>query len=197
MKYLKGSFLIATPSLVDPNFARSVVYMTEHNEEGAFGLVVTRPSEGINLLDICEKIYEDRSDFPDDQTLKSIGVFTGGPVQPSAVFFVHTHPGTTSSLGPEPIVPGTFLGNQADELREVLDRLEDEDPPKLKAFFGYSGWGAGQLEKELQAGGWLVKPAELDQIFSSTPEGLWGELVRSFGGAVGILGYMPKDPGLN
>ena len=192
MSTLKGSFLIATPGLMDPNFTRTVVYIVEHNSDGAFGLVLTRPGT-FTLWDVCEKIFEDANDLPGKDELNALSVFSGGPVQESAVFYLHTD----SELEADPTTgSGITMGSQVEDLHTVLVGLDGRFE-HFRIFFGYSGWAPGQLELELKTGGWLVRPAKVSQVFNQDPESLWSDLVQSFGGDLGILGLMPADPGLN
>ncbi|MBI4586551.1 MAG: YqgE/AlgH family protein [Planctomycetes bacterium] len=192
MDSLKGSFLVASPGLVDPNFARTVVFIVEHNAEGAFGLVLSRPLN-LTLWNLCGKIFEDPGELSSKEILEKYTVYTGGPVQPSAVFFLHN----LVETGKEAIKPGVILGSQPEDLRLILARLGKANAPLLRIFFGYAGWAPKQLEKELKAGGWLVKPATLEQVFHQSPESLWNQMVQSFGGALGIFGMMPPHPELN
>lgn len=191
MHSLKGSFLIAGPGLTDSNFARTVVYMVEHNAEGAFGLVINRPDK-LNLLELCQRIFDDPSGLKNEELLSSLPVFSGGPVQTSSVFFLHTQ----SDHGEQPVEPGVYLGNQADNLHAILADLTVDAAAQFRIFCGYAGWAPGQLENELKAGGWLVRPATVDEIFGPDSS-LWSKLVQSFGGDLGILGLMPPEPGLN
>ena len=114
-------------------------------------------------------------------------------MQPSAVFFLHTFDG----LGAPRVDPGLALGSQTTELEAVLAALKRGETPRLRFFFGYSGWAAGQLEGEVRAGGWLIRPAELDDVFNEDVASFWGKLLGGFGGDLGILGGMPEHPELN
>lgn len=194
MDSIKGSFLVASPDLTDPNFARTVIFMVEHSAEGAFGLVLSRPTT-VTLDELCDRIFQDDSLVPSRDALKEIPIFTGGPVQHSAVFFLHT----LDSIGKESVNvdPGIYLGNQTTELQNLLARIGDDDPPRMRVFMGYSGWASGQLEREIRSGGWLVREATLEQVFELSAESLWSGLVSAFGGDLGIFGMMPADPELN
>jgi putative transcriptional regulator len=194
MDSLKGSFLIASPGLSDPNFARTVVFMVEHNDDGAFGLILSRPSPH-SLEDICKQVIEDQALLPPEDALRRYPIFLGGPVQTSAVFFLHTveHLGN----GKEG-VQGIFLGSQSSELEALMAYLRaDSAPPPMRFFFGYSGWAAGQLEKEIRSGGWLIRAATPEQVFDAAAETLWNRLIVGFGGDLSILGMMPPKPELN
>jgi putative transcriptional regulator len=157
---LAGSFLVAQPSLIDPNFARSVVLILAHNDEGAFGVVVNRPVGVTNFP------------FP---------VFHGGPCPAPGLFMLHGYAEwlEKSSAGDDEsdeqkreVAPGIYLGDAA-SLKRATKKSQDEEPLRFRAFQGYSGWGAGQLEGELSSGAWLVTPADSDIFFATPAESLW------------------------
>src|SRR5436190_3140807 len=142
MGSLQGNFLIASPHLGDGNFNRSVVLMVKHDEEGAFGFVLNRPT-GSTVAEIWKLIAEQPSDCEQP-------IYLGGPVQ-GPLMAVHA----LASAAETEILSGVYLSAHKDQLREVV--AAEKAPFRL--FSGYSGWGAGQLEGELEAGGWLVSPA--------------------------------------
>jgi putative transcriptional regulator len=161
---LAGSFLIAQPSLIDPNFARAVVLILAHNEEGAFGVIVNRPAPQAGLP------------FPVDH---------GGPCPAPGLFMVHGYadwvedmPSFTTeeeSEGEDPqreVAPGIYLGD-ASCLKRAGQQAQQEAKVRFRAFQGYAGWGAGQLEGELHSGAWLVTPADSDVLFGTSAEMLW------------------------
>jgi putative transcriptional regulator len=193
MNSLKGSLLIAAPSLADPNFVRTVVLVAEHNEEGALGLVLNRPGS----LPVRE-LWSNISDEPAETEART---FVGGPVQKEAVLFLHGH--DDLAPGAEPIVPGVYLGGEVEVLASVLRRDADlrregaGDGALFRVFSGYSGWGAGQLDGEMKAGGWLTVPASADHVFRSPPERLWALALEAVGGAYKFYSLMPPDPEMN
>ena len=191
-KSYKGSFLIASPRLGDPNFTRTVVFMVEHNAEGAFGLVLSRPTP-VTFDRLYDHIFDDAADTSVRNLLSDFPVYTGGPVQGSAVFFLHT----LEAVGTESVQPGLYLGSQAADLEQLIARLGDDDPPKMRVFTGYSGWAPQQLEREIDEGGWLIRTATIEQVFEVSHDKLCGELLGSFGGDLGILGRLPSDPEMN
>lgn len=178
---LAGQLLVATPSLRDPNFRRAVVLVCEHGEEGALGVVLSRPSE----TPVAEAV-------PHFADLVEPGdvVHVGGPVEPQAVMalaeFTDHAEAAAMVLGDVGFAPG------------------DADPAALaeatrraRVFAGYSGWTAGQLEAELAEGSWIVAPAEPEDVFADEPEQLWPTVLRRLGGQFTLLATMPPDPSLN
>ncbi len=178
MESLAGRLLISSPSLIDPNFRRTVVLMTHHNEEGAVGLVLSRPSE----LTVADAV-PDLGGLP----CKDDVVYVGGPVQPEAVVVLIEvdEPGD----GVEPIV-----GNVAYMPPDAPDEL---DPSRARVFAGYSGWGPGQLEAELEEPAWIVADAVPDDVFASDPDELWRTVLQRKGGKFNLIATMPYDPKLN
>jgi putative transcriptional regulator len=176
---LAGQLLISSPSLVDPNFRRTVVLMTHHDEDGAVGLVLSRPSD----LRIDEAV-PDLGELPYADDV----VFVGGPVQPEAVVVLAELTEPTEDL--EPIV-----GN-------VVYMPPGIDPGELptarvRVFAGYSGWGPGQLEAELDEPAWIVAPADPADVFAADPDELWREVLGRKGGSFRLIATMPYDPTLN
>ena len=177
-----GQLLVATPSLLDPNFARAVVLVLDHDEDGALGVVLDRPSE-LAVADVLPA-WADVVGTPER-------LFAGGPVS------------TTSALGVAQLATGTPAAPLG--WRRVFGDtgLLDLDTPVevlgdalggLRIFAGYSGWGAGQLEAEVEEGSWLVVPALPGDLTTAAPERLWGEVLRRQGGRVSLLATFPVDP---
>ena len=162
---LDGRLLIATPSLVDPNFHRTVVLLLHHDDEGTVGVVVNRPSDvavGGPLDPWSGAVSEPRT------------VFAGGPVEPNAV------------IGLARVVPAPDEGWQpiAGDLG-VVDLERDPaayGPLDARIFAGYAGWAAGQLEAEFATGSWFLFDARPDDPFSVDPDGLWERSIRRQGG---------------
>jgi putative transcriptional regulator len=176
---LAGWLLVSSPALVDPNFRRTVVLMTHHDEEGAVGLVLSRPSE----LAISEAV-PDLGELPYVDEV----VYVGGPVQPEAVVV---------------LVEFDELDEQAEAIVGNVaylapERAEDELPlRRARVFAGYSGWGPGQLEGELAEPAWIVVAAEPDDVFASDPDALWRTVAERKGGSFSLLASMPYDPRMN
>jgi len=174
-----GFLLVSSPALVDPNFRRTVVLMTHHDEEGAVGLVLSRPSE----LRVAEAV-PDLAELPNADDL----VYVGGPVQPEAVVVLVEL--DDRSADAEPIVGAVGY------MRPGAD-LDELGATRSRVFAGYSGWGPGQLEAELEEPSWIVVDAEPDDVFSSDPDELWRTVLHRKGGKFSLLATMPFDPGLN
>jgi putative transcriptional regulator len=183
MKSLKGHFLVASAHLLDPNFVRTVVLLMHHNDDGAFGVVLNRPTES-TIRELWEKVGQ--SPCESDQH-----VHLGGPVSGPLVA-VHTD----ASLGEMEIIPGIYFAAQRDHLEGLLQQHEQA----FRFFVGHSGWGGGQLEGELQQGAWLTTPATPDFVFYSDDD-LWRQITQHIGQTVLVdilrLKGMPKDPSLN
>jgi putative transcriptional regulator len=179
MDSLAGRLLISSPSLQDPNFRRTVVLMTHHDEQGAVGLVLSRPSE----LRIADAL-PDADELPYTDEV----VYIGGPVQPEAVVVLieleQPHEEMTTIVGAVAYLPPEL---PPDELAIRRARV----------FAGYSGWGPGQLEAELGESAWIVAGAEPDDVFEPDPDRLWRTAVGRKGGAFAHIASMPYDPRLN
>jgi putative transcriptional regulator len=181
MDSLRGQLLIAAPSLADPNFARTVVLVSEHTAEGAMGVVLNRPSEQT----VAEAAPPVAATLDGDQP-----VYVGGPVSSSSIVFLleFVDPALAAL-----IVFGRigFPAAHADmaELAELTDRG--------RVFAGYAGWGPGQLEEELRSGDWILEPAGPEDVFSDDAQSLWSAVLARKGGRFALLATMPLDPSLN
>ena len=155
--YLKHHFLIAMPHMADPNFAQTVTYLVEHNEQGAMGLVINRPN-GLNLADVLEQL---RPDEPPPALCQSLPIFAGGPVQTDRGFVLHPSGHSfqaTLELGE------LALSTSQDALFAIAD---GSGPSKHLITLGYAGWEAGQLETELADNAWLTCPADSAILFDT------------------------------
>lgn len=183
MLSLQGHFLIASPHLGDPNFMRAVVLMVQHDEEGAFGLILNRPLDQ-QLADVLTPEIG-------EQWSGELLLYLGGPV-PGPLIGLHRN----EEFAEQSILPGVFLSAR----REAMDALVEDPSCDLRVFHGYSGWGAGQLEDEMEAGGWLVAAASAEEIFSSAEE-LWTRLARRINLEIlsgsTHLKHVPDDPSWN
>jgi putative transcriptional regulator len=178
---LKGKLLLASPALEDPNFARTVVLIAEHSEEGAMGLVLNRPAEATvgdsapeleELVDASEPIY------------------VGGPVQPNAVIVLaaFTDPGAA----------GLLISDDVGFLSAQLDLAESAAvTQRTRVFAGHAGWGPGQLEDEVGEDAWIVEAPLREELFSDDPDDLWAAVLRRKGREFALLSTMPPDPSLN
>ncbi len=181
-KFMKGQLLLDSGQLRGSFFQRTVVLICQHDAEGAFGLVLNRGT-GNNVGDMIV------ADLPD--TLKKCPLYVGGPVQPTALSFLHT-----DALIPDAnVLPNLNLGHSLDELIELGEGFSPTR--KIRMFAGYAGWSPGQLEDEIKRKAWLTHPASLELVFDSKPEELWQVILNQKGWRYRLLAQMPEDPSLN
>ena len=192
MDCLQGHLLLASEHLADPNFARSVVLLIEHNEQGALGVILNRPTSKT-----VRELWREVSQVPCENQRP---VCLGGPVS-GPVMAVHTIPAQAELE----IVPGVYLGAETTP-RPVGPpnrrgrRLGSRTPTPLKVFVGHAGWGPGQLEREIQQKAWYTLPATIEEIFAPAAD-LWERLLHSLdhvrlGMLLGIK-HVPPDPTVN
>jgi len=179
MESLQGKLLVSSPSLIDPNFRKTVVLIAHHDEEGAMGLVLSRPSdipavEAVPSLDLLPGAQDP--------------VFVGGPVQPEAFMVLAEFDDVGQAAAP--IMGGLGFMPADAEPDELSIR-------RMRLFAGYSGWGVGQLEAELDEASWIVVDAETDDAFADDPDELWRTVLHRKGGPFSLMENMPFDPGLN
>ena len=183
MDSLKSHLLAASPKLPDSNFYRSVVLLVQHDENGALGVILNRPTD-VTVADVWEKVAEEPC-----ESLEVIRI--GGPVQ-GPLMAIHSQ----MSCCETQILPGVYFATQRDYLNQIV---RQKSRPFL-LFSGYAGWGAGQLEHELAAGGWLTLPATEDLIFFDAEE-LWERVVKEINHEIMApavkLKHVPEDPSLN
>jgi putative transcriptional regulator len=179
MDSLKGQLLLASPALFDPNFRRTVVLVTEHNEEGAAGLVLNRPSETA----VADAVPDLLPLVDDDER-----VYVGGPVQDQAVLVLaeFDDPDDAAMLVVDDV--GFIPGDGDFDLLAASTR-------RARVFAGYAGWGPGQLEAELEESSWIVETP--DDLFTDPGVDLWGAVLRRKGGVYRVVALMPDDPSLN
>lgn len=160
---LTNHFLIAMPSLQDPNFSRTVTYVCAHNDEGAMGIVINRPMN----LDLGEVLAQMQLES-DDPKVNGLPVFQGGPVHRDRGFIIHR---PARAWGSTIRVTADIAVSTS---REILEAISNgTGPQETLVALGYAGWGAGQLEQELRQNAWLSGPANLDIIFHTPPERRW------------------------
>ena len=162
MESLAGSLLIASRHLRDPNFAQSVVLMVQHDEEGALGVVLNRPGDKA-----IADVWEDTGHEPSDNRQP---IHVGGPV-PGPLMAVHT----IEELAQTEILSGVFFSTH----KEALDYLVRQEQP-FRLFAGHAGWGGGQLEEEMEIGGWLTTDATKEDVFRD-PATLWKDVTQRVG----------------
>jgi putative transcriptional regulator len=182
---LTGQLLVAGPNLADPNFSRAVVFMLRHDRSGALGLVVNRPM-GTVPLDRLLQALESAGDGEEPELLQpepgesadggtSLPVFYGGPVEPFLGFTLHSRDVMLENS--VPVDEQTALNVQDDALQALA---EGAGPHQMIFVLGYSGWGPGQLENELERGDWYVVEADPGLIFSEEPSRTWERAVARF-----------------
>jgi putative transcriptional regulator len=177
---LRGKLLVASPALVDPNFARCVVLITEHNEDGAMGVVLNRPSEtGVEV--VAPELGEIVEEGP---------IYIGGPVQPQALVVLAEFSDPSAAAW---IVAADVGFVAADTDRDDLERAVRRG----RVYAGYSGWGAGQLEDELEEDAWIVEPPLPAELFPDDPATLWHDVLARKGGQYALIARMPEDPSQN
>ncbi|CAA9368088.1 MAG: UPF0301 protein YqgE [uncultured Nocardioidaceae bacterium] len=179
-----GRLLVATPSLVDPNFANAVVLLLDHDGDGSLGVVLNRPS----AITVASVLPDWAASVDPPEVL-----FEGGPVSTDAALAVALVP----DAGADPI-----------GFRRLFDRtgiIDLDTPPevlapaitRMRVFAGYSGWGSGQLESEIEEGSWYVVDATAHDIFDDDPGGLWSAVLRRQPGSLAWVSTRPSDPTLN
>ena len=179
MDFLQGKLIVSSPSLIDPNFRKTVVLIAHHDEEGALGLVLSRPSD-VAAADAVPVL----DGLPGAQD----PVFVGGPVQPEAFMVLAEFEDVDEAAAP--IIDGLgFVPADAEPGDLAIKRL--------RLFAGYSGWGSGQLEDELAEDSWIVVDAAAEDAFANDPDVLWRTVLQRKGGAFSLMENMPFDPGLN
>jgi putative transcriptional regulator len=173
--------------LDDPNFDRSVVYMVEHHDDGALGLVLNRPS-GEELVDPLEGWVSAQSE--------PSRVFSGGPVEPDALIALarmehRVAAGSADDDDTSYLAPLTGEIASADLAADpalVIGRIS-----ALRVFRGYAGWEAGQLEAEIESGSWIVVDSDPSDVFTDVPDELWRRVLRRQPGRLGWLAEAPDD----
>jgi putative transcriptional regulator len=180
---LTGHFLVASRYLRDPNFAKSVVLMIQHDDEGAVGVVINRPADK-SVREVWDSIGYDPCDRDDR-------IFIGGPV-PGPLVAVHT----LEAFSEREVLPGVHVAMH----RDAIDLIVRRKDVSLRLYSGHAGWGGGQLESELEAGGWLTTEATKNDVFADH-EMIWKSVTERIG--LEIMApdiddrHVPSDPSLN
>jgi len=175
---LAGSLLVAHPNMLDPNFRRSVLFISEHDAtDGAMGVILNRPLD----KHVCDLV----SDSP-PEGLADVPVFLGGPVGKNQLMFAafQWQDGDTLKLNHNVAI---------DEAHE----LADEDPAAVRAFVGHAGWSAGQLEAEMKQKAWLLQKPRREELQPERLPKLWYEIMRGLGPWYKLLASAPDDPSRN
>jgi putative transcriptional regulator len=178
----RGRLLVASPSLVDPNFRRAVVLLIEHSEEGALGLVLNRPTPLVSREALPGALADA---MPADER-----VHQGGPVQPEAVIVLadFADPALAASVAFDRV---GIVDPEADATRL------GEGVRAIRAYGGYAGWGEGQLEHEIAEEAWIDASPILEDVFGDDPDGLWSRVLERKGGTWRLIARMPENPSVN
>ena len=175
---LKGQLLLDNGRLQGSFFHRTVLLICQHDEEGAFGLVLNRPT-GKQVGDALI------SSIP--EALKTQALFLGGPVQPQALSYLHAD----DFLPDANVMPNLNLDHSLDNLVEIGDSFSTTQ--KIKVFAGYAGWSPGQLDDEIKRDTWLMHPASAELVFHERPDTLWGMILMQKGWKYRLIAQRPED----
>jgi putative transcriptional regulator len=184
--YHRGRLLVAAPAMADPNFSRAVVLLLDHDEDGALGVVLNRPTD-VGVADVLPA-WGGQASAPDV-------VFHGGPVGTNSALGVMQVTGTDLPVGFKAMFGGAPTTGLID-LDTPIELLKGAFDG-LRIFAGYAGWSPGQLENEIDEGGWIVADSEPGDLTRPASEDLWADVLVRQGGAVALLASYPADPGLN
>lgn len=177
----KGKLLISEPMLPDPNFFRSVILLTRHDETGSLGFVLNRMS----IVDLDNVLP--------DFSIKNIPIFIGGPVGNDQLFFIHT-------IGEElkdtlKVMDGLYFGGDMEHLEFMLNNGL-ANPEQIRFFVGYSGWDPDQLAGEIKENSWIIASTTPNQVMSDSDE-YWKEVMKGLGKEFEVISKFPSNPSLN
>jgi putative transcriptional regulator len=180
---LTGQLLVAAPTLLDPNFHRTVVLLLDHGDDGALGLVVNRPME----IDVGSVLpaWQPYATAPGR-------LFQGGPVQPDSALGLVAVPGGDQPTAVRRIVGSLGLVDLDSEPTGLLRGVSG-----FRVFAGYAGWSSGQVEREIEEGAWFVVGSEARDAFSDAPHVLWRQVLRRQRDRLALVSTFPEDPTLN
>lgn len=177
-KSLKGQLLLDSGQLRGSFFHRTVVLICQHDGEGAFGLVINQVTKN----KVGEMLV---ADLPD--SFKEQSLYLGGPVQPSALSYLHTDVFVPHAN----VLPNLNLGHSLESLVELGESYSTTQ--QVRIFAGYAGWSPGQLEDELKRNAWVTHPASIDLVFNSNLSSLWQEILRKKGWKYRLAAESPED----
>jgi putative transcriptional regulator len=184
LTHTTGQLLVATPQIEEGVFARSVVLMLHHDDDGAQGLVLNRPIDAD--IDAVLPGWEEHASSP-------AKVFQGGPVQLDSALGLVVVPGDS----PDPTGVRRLFGSVALVDLDVQPRLVVPSVAGLRIFAGYAGWSPGQLEDEIATGSWFVVDSESRDVFTDEPDDLWQRVLRRQPDPLRWVAWFPSDPSLN
>lgn len=178
---LKGQLLIAMPQMNDPRFHRAVIFMCVHDAKGAMGMVINQPLSSPTFPEILEQVGV-RSERTLDPALANMPVLSGGPVQGVHGFLIHS--ADFSQKDTIPVDDMFSISGTVDSLRTIIGGYR---PEKMLFTLGYAGWGAGQLERELQDNVWLTTPANYEIVFNTRASEMWETSFAAIGINPGMI----------
>ena len=172
---LKGKFLISSPSILDQRFNKAVIYICSHNEEGAMGIVINKPSSDIKFIEIVTDLKSSKRIKNDYNNIK---IHYGGPVDLDRGFVLHTSDYSTSNKNKTIYNNNIILSSN----REILtDIATGKGPSKALIAIGYAGWEHGQLEEEIKKNAWIEVEADENILFSSDSSSKWNDCIKKIG----------------
>jgi putative transcriptional regulator len=178
----KGRLLLSEPYLADPNFERTVILLTEHNNEGSVGFILNKPAD-TRLSDVMEDLKG-----LDSQ------IFIGGPVQQDTLHFIHKNAELEDAIE---LDNGLYWGGNFEQLLSMIE-LGQFAVEEIKFFLGYSGWSPDQLEDELKLNSWIVSDRiSQELIFETLPDQMWKRAMQELGGRFSVYSNYPADPRMN
>ena len=169
--YVTGQLLIAMPGMRDERFAKSVIYMCAHSEEGAMGLVLNQRLDSLKFAELISQLELDEKHLSSD-----VPVHFGGPVESGRGFVLHTSDYQQDAT--LEVVNGVALTATVDILKAIA---QGKGPQKSLLALGYAGWGPGQLDMEIRANGWLQVPSDSEIIFDIEPDTKWEQAIQRLG----------------
>ena len=173
---LGGMVLVANEGMPDPRFQETVIYMIDHDEGGAFGLVVNKPISTGPIAALLDRLQIDPGEEGGDEVQGSITVHYGGPVEPERGLILHSD--DYAIEGTQPVSAGIALTGRTDVLRDIA---HGRGPGRSLLLFGYCGWGPAQLEGEIARGDWTIVDADPDLVLGTDHEDKWRRLQRGDG----------------
>lgn len=176
--FLEGKLLIALPGMADPRFEKSVIFMCAHSEDGAMGLIVNKPIEGLGFHDLIKNL-----DIPLNGSAPDSPVLFGGPVGTERGFVLHSgeyaSPNATMPVTSEISLTATL---------DILQAIAEGHGPQRSIFtLGYAGWGPGQIEDEIRMNGWIHCDADSRIVFETDMDEKWGAALRKLGIDLSLL----------
>ena len=178
----KGRLLVASPSLLDPNFRRTVVLLLEHSHEGALGLVLNRPTPLVAREALPGALA--------DAMPEAERVHQGGPVQPEAVIVL-------ADFSDPDLAASVAFGSVGIVNPDADASRLDDGVRAIRAYGGYTGWGEGQLEHEVAEEAWIDAAPDADDVFGDDADGLWSRVLERKGGTWRLIARMPENPSVN